>query len=132
MQIPQELIFGLCLFATVLVLSFALAGLVFRRDPVTSRLRPMGSDDRLGGSAAAEPSGRDEGAVRGGRGGRDVVVPVMERIGHAAAKPFMPKTAAKQSSLRRQLMHAGIYSSNAMELVVGLKVILLAAGAVGG
>jgi tight adherence protein C len=123
MQIPQELIFGLCLFATVLVLSIALAGLVFRRDPLASRLRPMGGDDRVAELSA------DAGASRSGR---DMVVPVMERIGHAAARPFMPKTASKQSNLRRQLMHAGIYSSSAMELVVGLKVILLAAGAVGG
>jgi tight adherence protein C len=142
MQIPQEFIFGVCLFATVLALAYALSGFVFRKDPVASRLRPM-SPDEMGGSGMA--GGRSGGfGSGGGRIGdmsaaaandydpREPAVPVMERIGHAAGKPFMPKSAAKQSSLRKQLMHAGIYSSNAMEMVVGLKVILLAVGAVGG
>jgi tight adherence protein C len=138
MQIPQEFIFGVCLFATVLALAIALSGLVFRKDPVASRLRPM-SPDEHGGSGMSGPG------IATGAGGRigdmsadeydhrvEPVVPVMERIGHAAGRPFMPKSAAKQSSLRKQLMHAGIYTSNAMEVVVGLKVILLAVGAVAG
>src|SRR5437879_6128032 len=126
MQISQEMIFGLCLFATVLALSFALSGLVFRRDPLASRLRALAPDER--GEERARPNEHADRA----HSGRDMVVPVMERIGHVAARPFMPKSAVKQSNLRRQLMHAGIYSSSAMELVVGMKVILLAAGAVSG
>jgi tight adherence protein C len=142
MQISQEMIFGLCLFATVLALSLALSGLVFRRDPLASRLRSMAPEEHggsgMGGAGGMGGGGRLAGAVGGEQSAdveashRDVMVPVMERIGHAAAKPFMPKSAVKQSNLRRQLMHAGIYSSSAMELMVGLKVILLAAGAVGG
>ena len=132
MQISQEMIFGLCLFATVLALSFALSGLVFRRDPLASRLRSMSPDEMRDPMRGPSSSDRQLSAVHGGGATPDMVVPVMERIGHAAAKPFMPKSAVKQSNLRRQLMYAGIYSSNAMELVVGLKVILLAAGAVAG
>jgi len=145
----QEMIFGICLFATVLALALALSGMVFRKDPVASRLRPMSVDERagvrsfagagigggMGGGGGGSAIGADEPQLLSAdrqRPGRDMVVPVMERIGHAAAKPFMPKSAAKQSKLRKQLMHAGIYTSQAMELVVGLKVILLAAGAVGG
>jgi len=145
MQVPQEFIFGLCLFATVLALAFALSGLVFRKDPMASRLRPMSPDEYGGaplrpmsGGRLSERSGGDwevldesRGGAAAGAGG-ELAMPVMERIGHAAGKPFMPKSAARQSKLRTQLMYAGIYSSNAMELMVGLKVILLAVGAVGG
>jgi tight adherence protein C len=133
MQISQEFIFGLCLFGTVVALSFALSGLVFRKDPVASRLRPMSHDELGGRSLGAGGSGGrlgEMGEASYEQGG--AAVPVMERIGHVAGRPFMPKSAVKQSKLRQQLMYAGIYTANAMELVVGLKVILLAVGAVLG
>ena len=119
----QELLFGLLLFGTVAILAFALSGLVFQKDPVARRLRNEGEDD-------AAPLRRPTSTMT--VTGNEAVVPVMERIGHAAARPFMPKTAVKQSSLRRQLMNAGYYTSSSMELVVGMKVILLALGLVGG
>ena len=127
-EVSQEMIFGACLFATVAVLAYALSGLVFRKDAVAKRLhaqhdldpardRLTGGGGNAGGAAAV---------------GGAAVVPVMERIGSAAARPFMPRSAVKQSTLRRNLMHAGIYSAQAMELIVGLKVILLGVGAVIG
>jgi tight adherence protein C len=115
----QELMFGALLFATVSVLAYALSGLVFSRDPVVKRLR---SAEVLEGPTLRADR----------RPGREVVVPVVERIGHAAAKPFMPKSAAKQNTLRRKLMYAGYYSSSAMEMIVGVQVILLAGGLVSG
>ena len=131
-HVSQEMLFGLCLFATVAVLAYALSGLVFRKDPVSKRLRAQHDSDL----------GHDKFTVSGGGGGgragvaalspSATVVPVMERISTAAGKPFMPKSAVKQSTLRKQLMHAGIYSAQAMELMVGLKVILLGVGAVLG
>jgi tight adherence protein C len=120
----QELIFGVLLFATVALLAYALSGMVFSRDPLAKRLR-----------ASELPEGPSTGnatAASQRRSGREVVVPVMERIGHAAARPFMPKTAAKQTSLRKKLMHAGFYSASTMEMIVGVKVILLAAGLLAG
>ena len=54
--------------------------------------------------------------------------PVLQKIGSAAAEPFMPKNRETQSSLRKQLAHAGIYSHNAVRLVTGAKVILLIVG----
>jgi tight adherence protein C len=119
MEISQEMIFAAGLFATVAVLAFMLSGLVFRKDKVSERLRHARLD---------EP----ETKLAGSRGGREMVVPVMERIGQVAAKPFMPKTAVKQSSLRRELMNAGVYSSTAMEFIVGVKVVLLAIGGIAG
>jgi tight adherence protein C len=124
-QISQEFLFGCFLFATVAVLAYSISGVVFRKDPVAKRLRQqhdadVGFDRQLPGGAGIPASA---GAA---------VVPVMERIGAVAARPFMPRSAVKQSTLRRQLMHAGIYSAQAMELVVGVKVIMLCVGLVLG
>jgi len=117
----QELIFAACLFGTVAVLAYALSSLVFRRDPVAARLHRHRLDDVQTTTQATTK-----------RTSREAIVPVMERIGSAAARHFMPRSAVKQSTLRRQLMHAGIYTASSMELIVGLKVILLAVGAVLG
>src|SRR5215207_5519754 len=40
------------------------------------------------------------------------VTPMMQRIGQAAAKPFMPNTREKQSGIRKKLGQAGIYSAS--------------------
>src|SRR5438045_1239820 len=74
----------------------------------------------------------------GDKAGRDqtssseAVVPLLQRIGTAAAQPFMPKTREKQSSLRRALSYAGIYSGTAIRLVTGAKFICLVLGLVAG
>src|SRR5918993_3369398 len=125
-QITQEFLFGCFLFATVALLAYSLSGVVFRKDPVSRRLRQQHDGDaafdkQLPGGAGVKASAATA-----------TVVPMMERIGAVAARPFMPKSAVKQSSIRKQLMHAGIYSAQAMELVVGLKVILLCVGFVVG
>jgi tight adherence protein C len=149
-QISQEMIFGAGLFATVAILAYAISGMVFHKDPVAKRLRRQHDDelsrDRFGltggGGGASARGNADMPGAGGGTGGMidnlthsggaAAVVPVMERMSAAVAKPFMPKSAAKQSNLRKQLMHAGIYSAQAMELVVGMKVVLLGVGAVMG
>ena len=124
MQLPvsQEFLFGCFLFATVAVLAYSISGIVFRKDPVSRRLRQQHDADPVTEKQKL-PGGAGVGATASA-----AVVPLMERIGAVAARPFMPRTAIKQSTLRKQLMHAGIYSAQAMELVVGLKVILLFAG----
>lgn len=55
-----------------------------------------------------------------------------QRVGQAAATPFMPKTSEKQSGIRMKLAKAGIYSPSAIKVVTGAKVIALAAGVGGG
>jgi tight adherence protein C len=55
-----------------------------------------------------------------------------ERVGQAASKPFMPTQRQRQSTLRRELGYAGIYSPNAIRAVVGFKLIFLAVGLLGG
>lgn len=53
---------------------------------------------------------------------------LITRLGQAAASPFMPKDREKQSTLRRQLAMAGIYSPSAIRAVTGFKLILLIGG----
>jgi tight adherence protein C len=60
------------------------------------------------------------------------VMPFLERIGQAAAQPFMPTTREKQSSLRRDLARAGIYAPAAVRLITGGKVIFLGLGLAAG
>jgi tight adherence protein C len=57
---------------------------------------------------------------------------MFQQLGQAAAKPFMPKTREAQSGLREQLGKAGIYSPNALKVMVGAKVIFLVVGVIGG
>lgn len=52
----------------------------------------------------------------------------LQRIGQACAKPFMPTDRKKQSAMKRSLAMAGIYNANAIKLLAGCKVILLATG----
>lgn len=52
----------------------------------------------------------------------------LQKIGSACAKPFMPSTRQKQSALKQNLAKAGIYNPNAMRLLAGCKLILLATG----
>lgn len=79
--------------------------------------------DRLKGADDHEPK-------RTGAG--EAVIPLLQRIGTAAAEPFMPKKAENRSSLRKQLATAGIYSHSAVALVTGAKVILLLLGLILG
>jgi tight adherence protein C len=60
------------------------------------------------------------------------ITPVLQKIGSAAAQPFMPKKRETQSSIRKQLGFAGIYSHNAVRVMTGAKVILLFGGLLTG
>src|SRR5438046_734216 len=57
---------------------------------------------------------------------------IFQKIGTAAAKPFMPDTREKASVLRKKLSRAGIYTPAAIKTVTGMKVICLVGGLVGG
>jgi len=110
MVISPELIFTLGLFATVALLSYALSGLVFRKEvnPVVQRLK-------------GQPEDSHEGPRRAG----EVLGPVVQRMSQTAALPFMPKDPGNQNYLRKQLAYAGYYSAAAMQTIVGAKAILL-------
>lgn len=64
-----------------------------------------------------------------GKGGLALL---FQRLGQAAAEPFMPKSREKQSRIRHSLGRAGIYSPSAFRVMTGFKVILLGAGLAGG
>jgi tight adherence protein C len=56
------------------------------------------------------------------------VVPLLQRVGQAAAQPFMPTDRAKVSGMRQKLAYAGIYNPNAIKVLTGCKVIFLGLG----
>ena len=118
MQINRETIFIAGLFATGMAAAYVLSGLLLggKTDPIAQRLRTPTGDEPL-------PDGRSD---------SDSIAPVFTRIGEAAGRPFMPKDPRNQCKLRKQLMHAGIYSNAAMQVIVGMKVIGLFAGAACG
>ncbi|WP_428936836.1 type II secretion system F family protein [Fontivita pretiosa] len=87
----------------------------------------------LGAAADAKLRERLEDADRPGGAAHgpsatQTVVPILQKIGQAAAQPFMPKSRQKVSSLRRDLGYAGIYSASAVKLVTGAKVLCLLGG----
>ena len=108
----QALIY-VCTFGAVVLLGYFVSQLLAR--PQTRQLR-----DRLSGS--------DRSIRQKGPG----LLPMLQRIGQAAAQPFMPTSREKQSGLRHSLARAGIYSPTAVRLMTGCKVIFLCAGVVGG
>ncbi len=108
-----------CVAVAAALGGFVLMRLMARQDE--SKIR-----DRLGKSDAKAPSQKEE------KGERAQLKRMAERVGQAAAKPFMPSQRQRQSALRRDLGYAGIYSPNAMRAVVGFKVIFLAVGLLGG
>jgi tight adherence protein C len=57
---------------------------------------------------------------------------VFKQLGEFAARPFMPATREKQSTLQRELARAGVYSPSAMRTVQGSKVIGIALGLIIG
>jgi tight adherence protein C len=111
----QHLLFA-STFGGVAMLTWWLSRLLVRNDDelLRRRLRNAGQEAR---SKTADHQG---------------IGSLLQRLGQAAASPFMPKTREKQSALRRQLGYAGIYSAVAIRTVTGCKVILLGAGFVGG
>src|SRR4051794_28014914 len=77
-------------------------------------------------------AGRTRGDARpasgAGGGSKFDVGGMFQRLGQAAAQPFMPKSREAQSSLRESLSKAGIYAPNALKVLVGCKVIFLFGG----
>ena len=63
---------------------------------------------------------------------RSRIAVALQRLGLAAARPFMPTKRETQSKLRRQLGFAGIYSPASVRVMAGAKVLLLFGGLVAG
>jgi tight adherence protein C len=113
---------------TILCAAAALSAMAY----FVMRLALGGSDesklrDRLtGNSKTAKSLGTMTASGKGG------ALSLFQRLGQAAAEPFMPKSREKQSRMRHSLGRAGIYSPSAFRVMTGFKVILLGTGLVGG
>ncbi|HYO09404.1 MAG TPA: type II secretion system F family protein [Tepidisphaeraceae bacterium] len=107
-----------CVFGAVAMIGFVLVKLLVG-DGQDSKLR-----SRLTANSVADAQSQQQSKAS--------VAPLMQRVGQAAAAPFMPKTREKQSSIRKNLAFAGIYSPNAVKVVTGFKLILLGGGILGG
>ena len=108
----QLLIFG-CTFAAIALVGYFLTTLLSNRDG--GKLR-----DRLSSGAIADP-----GTAAAQRGG---FTPLLQRVGQAAAQPFMPKSREKQAGLRQSLARAGIYSPSAARVMTGCRMLFAGGG----
>jgi tight adherence protein C len=123
----DQIVFILCVFGAVTGAAYWVSVRVFgtsEGDRLRGRL--SGSGMSAGGAAAATTS------AGGGGGAVAAVMPVLQRLGEAAAQPFMPSTREKQSGMRRDLAKAGIYAPRAIAMVTGGKVVCLVLGLVCG
>jgi tight adherence protein C len=111
-----QIIFVACIFG-------AIAAIVYW----VSRSFMGNADDKLLRSRLGD-TGSNATIDKEKRSMKDEVVPMLQKIGQAAAEPFMPKTRERQSSMRRNLGYAGIYSPSAMKVMTGFKVIFLCMG----
>jgi tight adherence protein C len=60
------------------------------------------------------------------------VGPLLQQLGQAASKPFMPNSREKQSAMQRELRRAGIYSASALRTVQGAKFLGIGMGIIIG
>jgi|SRR6185437_5020326 len=109
-------------FGAVVLVGFVISRLVVGAGK-DSKLR-----DRLVANAAHDPHTAGVTKPTGVQG----VMPMLQRVGQAAAKPFLPNDREKQSTLRKNLGYAGIYNASAIKVMQGFKVILLVGGVLGG
>ena len=112
----EQIILIACIFGAVGLVAFFLSRV----------LMGTSKDGKLRSRLAADPSQQQQVVESAG------VKPLLEKLGQAAARPFMPTTREKQSGLRKQLSHGGIYSPKAARIVTGAKVISLCGGLFGG
>jgi tight adherence protein C len=110
---------------TLLILSICGVGALIAFFGIKMLFRGSGDKlrERLAGPDSAKSAAPDEATG---------VKRMMERVGQAAAKPFMPTSSEKQSKIKQTLATAGIYDPSATRMVSGFKAICLVVGFVGG
>jgi tight adherence protein C len=125
----DQILLILCVFGAVAAGAYALSRHLVGEDDVKLRDRLAGGV----GTGASSSSGSAGSSWQGTAAARGpAVVPLISRIGQAASQPFMPTTREKQSTLRRDLARAGLYSPQAARAVTGFKLICLVLGVFGG
>jgi tight adherence protein C len=110
----QEWLFILCIAGAVAAIGFFVSRVLFGKGDGKLRERLAGgAADQHRAAATAQASAARE---------------LFQKIGTAAAKPFMPDSREKMSAIRKKLSRAGIYSPAAIRLVTGTKLIGLLLG----
>jgi tight adherence protein C len=113
----EQIILFVCIFGAVAMVAF-----------FVSRLFMGNKDEKLRSRLAKSEEQQPSQVIVESRGLR----PLLEKLGQAAAQPFMPSNREKQSGMRKQLALAGVYSPKAMKVLTGAKVIFLVGGILGG
>jgi tight adherence protein C len=118
MHFDDQTIFMICVAGAVALGGFFLSRLLFRTDDTKLR-------ERLG-NKQAQQARKTQGPQT------SLFKELFQKIGTAAAKPFMPDNREKVSAIRNKLSRAGIYTPAAIKMVTGMKVICLGSGLLGG
>jgi tight adherence protein C len=101
-------------FASVAAITYWVAALLFGgEDQSKLRSRLQGKDNNV--SIEKKSAGG--------------VAPLLQQLGEAASKPFMPSSREKQGAMQRELRRAGIYSTAALRTIQGAKFIGIGVGA---
>lgn len=116
-------LFMICVIAAASFGGYFVSRLLLARDGGRLRERLANGPAQVPG-ASRTPLGGPHGAAR--------VRQAFQRLGTAAARPFMPDSREKMSALRAKLSRAGIYTPAAFRTVTGMKVICLATGVIAG
>ena len=109
----------------IILLSLCIAGAVAAIAFFVIRLFAGDKDVKIISRLNAKQSIDSKAEAIAKQSARSGVSPLLQRIGQAAAQPFMPKDRDKQSKQRKLLGYAGIYSPGAARVLNGAKVILL-------
>lgn len=116
----EQLILILLIVAAVALLGYWISSLMFNNEGKELRRRLQSDGGTNSILRPTEPAKEEQRSL-------------LNRIGSAAAEPFMPKSKTeRQSSLRRQLAQAGIYTPTAVRTIFGARFILLMLGLVIG
>ena len=113
----QQYILIACIFGAVAMLGYFLTGILMAGDEAKLR-------GRLTSNAIED--------IQSTNNGRLEVGSFINRVGQAAAQPFMPTDREKVSKLRQDLAMAGVYAPSAIKVVTGAKVICLGLGLLAG
>jgi tight adherence protein C len=114
----QEYMIIILAFASISLLVYLISGMLFKGGEDDDKLH-----SRLVGKTESLVTKKESSSAIGG---------VLRQLREMAAKPFMPSTREKQSSLQLQLSKAGIYSPSSLRTVQGSKVIGIALGLILG
>jgi tight adherence protein C len=123
----NEMLLYLCVGGAVSFIAFFISRVAMGNKDTKLRQR-LSEHEPLSDAHSGQVDQQSAAGAGGSGGSAAPVVQLLNRMGQAAAEPFMPKSREKQSSLRRDLAYAGIYSAAAVKVMTGFKLIFLIIG----